>query len=64
MTEYVPITRYSKCKRYAGAEILCPKCGETATVYHLSWSALGCTHCNAMINKYDWLIKKGKHSKL
>jgi len=63
MDSYVPITRYSKCKRYSGAEILCPKCNKTSTIYHLSWSALGCTHCNAFINKYDWKIKKGKYSK-
>ena len=26
MTEFVPITRYSRCKRYSGAVIKCPEC--------------------------------------
>jgi len=63
MDDYVPIKSYFKCEPYSGAEILCPKCNKTSTIYHLSWSALGCIHCNAFINKYDWKIKKGKYSK-
>ena len=64
MTEFVPITRYSRCKRYSGAKIKCPKCGEISTVYHLSWSAVTCLHCKEIVDKYDFLIEKGKHSKL
>ena len=63
MTEFVPITRYSRCKRYSGATIKCPDCNTTKTIYHLSWSALTCQKCKAMIDKYDWFIEKGKHSK-
>ena len=64
MTTFVPITRFSRCKRYAGAKIQCPKCQGIGRVYHLSWSAITCQSCREMIDKYDWLIAKGKHSKL
>ena len=64
MTTFVPITRFSRCKRYAGAKIQCPKCQGIGRVYHLSWSAITCQNCKEMIDKYDWLIAKGKHSKL
>ena len=63
MTTFVPITRFSRCKRYAGAKIQCPVCQGIGTVYHLSWSALQCQNCREMINKYDWLIEKGKYTK-
>ena len=64
MTNFVPMTRHSRCKRYSGALIKCPECSSVATIYHLSWSALGCQNGKAMIDKYDWFIEKGKHSKL
>ena len=63
MTTFVPITRYSRCKRYAGAKIQCPKCQGIGRVYHLSWSAITCQNCREMIKKYDWFIEKGKYSK-
>ena len=64
MIEFVPVTRYSRCKRYSGATIKCPKCNELGQIYHLSWSALQCQNCKNKIDKFDWLIEKGKHSKL
>ena len=63
MTKFVPITRFSRCKRYSGAKIQCPKCNTIGRVYHLSWSALQCQNCKNMIEKFDWLIEKGKYSK-
>jgi len=63
MTTFVPITRYSRCKRYAGAKIQCPNCNNIGRVYHLSWSELSCQNCKKSIEKYDWLIEKGKYSK-
>ena len=63
MTTFVPITRFSRCKRYAGAKIQCPKCQGIGRVYHLSWSAITCQNCREMIKKYDWFIEKGKYSK-
>ena len=64
MTNFVPMTRYSRCKRYSGALIKCPECNSIKTIYHLSWSAIFCQDCEQYINKYDWFIEKGKHSKL
>jgi len=64
MTNFVPMTRYSRCKRYSGALIKCPECQNIDKIFHLSWSALMCRNCKGMIDKYDWSIEKGKHSKL
>tara|TARA_R100000773_G_scaffold2647_2_gene3352 strand:+ start:362 stop:565 length:204 start_codon:yes stop_codon:yes gene_type:complete len=63
MTRFISITRYSRCKRYAGAKIQCPNCKNIGRVYHLAWSALQCQNCQNMIEKYDWLIEKVKYSK-
>tara|TARA_R100001198_G_C5160813_1_gene165973 strand:+ start:180 stop:383 length:204 start_codon:yes stop_codon:yes gene_type:complete len=63
MTTFVPITRFSRCKRYAGALIQCPKCNNIGRVYHLSWSALTCPNCKKSVDKFEWLIEKGKYSK-
>ena len=63
MTEFIPITRYTRCKRYAGAIIKCPKCHTLERTGHLSWSVKRCPICEEDINKFDWLIEKGNHSK-
>ena len=63
MTNFVQITRYSRCKRYSGAKVKCTECNAVATIYHLSWAALGCHNCKRMIDKFNWLIEKGKYSK-
>ena len=39
-----------------GRPIVCPECNKVATVYHFSWSALSCQHCDTMIDKYDWKL--------
>ena len=39
-----------------GKQIVCPDCNKVATVYHFSWSALSCQHCNAMVEKYQWKV--------
>ena len=46
-----------------GENLKCPKCNELGQIYHLSWSALQCQNCKTMIDKFDWLIEKGKYSK-
>ena len=61
---FVPMTKYSRCNLYSGKKIKCPKCGGVSTVYHLSWISLYCQTCNSSIKKFDWLIEKGKYSKL
>ena len=37
-----------------GKLIVCPKCNESARVFHFSWSALTCQSCQQSINKYEW----------
>ena len=39
-----------------GKFIVCPECNQGATVFHFSWSALGCQHCGTMVDKYDWKL--------
>ncbi len=63
MTEFVPVTRYSRCKRYSGATLKCPKCDFITITGHLSWTVKRCQNCELHINKFDWLIEKGKYSK-
>ena len=49
------VNRYTRAGRN-GKEITCPKCKESAPVYHFSWSAITCQFCSSDINKEDWLI--------
>ena len=63
MTKFVPMTSYSRCKRYAGALIKCPSCEHISHVYHLSWAALTCQKCKKSHLKINWLIEKGKYFK-
>ena len=51
----------SKVNRYTragqnGKFIICPHCNQGAFVFHFSWSALSCQHCDTMIDKYDWKV--------
>ena len=39
-----------------GKFIVCPHCNQGNFVFHFSWSALGCQHCNRMVDKYDWKL--------
>ena len=39
-----------------GKLIICPQCNNYARVYHFSWSALSCIHCDADVNKNDWIL--------
>jgi ribosomal protein S27E len=49
------VGRYTRAGRH-GKTIVCPQCNKVATVYHFSWSALGCQHCKNMIDKYEWKV--------
>ena len=51
-----PVTRYTRAG-YKGKEIMCPECKEWGKVYHFSWYALTCIHCEKDINKEKWLVK-------
>ena len=51
----VKVTKQTRAGRY-GKTIVCPECNKVATVYHFSWSALSCQHCDTMIDKYDWKL--------
>ena len=46
------VTKQTRAGRY-GKTIVCPECNKVATVYHFSWSALGCQHCGSMVDKYE-----------
>ena len=57
---------YLNCKRvnrhtrsgFNGREIICPMCDTVSTVYHFSWSALSCQHCDTMVDKRHWWTLK------
>ena len=49
------VQKYTRATRN-GKTIVCPECNKVATVFHFSWSALSCQHCNTMIDKYEWKL--------
>ena len=49
------VHKYTRATKH-GKTIVCPHCNKVATVYHFSWSALSCQHCDTMIDKYDWKL--------
>ena len=49
------VNRYTRATKH-GKTIVCPECNKVATVYHFSWSALGCQHCGSMVDKYEWKL--------
>ena len=58
MTEWTPVTRFTRCKRYSGATLKCPLCGHLRTVYHLSWYSTICNNCHNSVNKFEFLVEK------
>tara|TARA_B100001250_G_C19523378_1_gene666984 strand:+ start:174 stop:557 length:384 start_codon:yes stop_codon:yes gene_type:complete len=40
-----------------GKDLFCPCCQQQITVYHFSWSALQCSRCKKMVEKYDWFVR-------
>ncbi len=40
-----------------GKDLFCPCCKQQITVYHFSWSALQCSRCKKMVEKYDWFVR-------
>ena len=50
------VLKYTRASKTHGKTIVCPECNKVATVFHFSWSALSCQHCNTMIDKYDWKL--------
>ena len=53
---FTNVNRYTRAGKN-GKQILCPECREWSTVYHFSWSALRCIHCEEDINKEDFIIE-------
>ena len=49
------VTKYTRATKH-GNTIVFPECNKVATVYHFSWSALGCQHCGSMVDKYEWKL--------
>ena len=49
------VNRYTRAGK-DGKFIVCPQCDQGAYVFHFSWSALSCQHCDTMIDKYDWKL--------
>ena len=49
------VNRYTRAGQL-GKFIVCPNCNQGATVFHFSWSALGCQECGAMVEKNQWRL--------
>ena len=49
------VDRYTRAGQF-GKFIVCPHCNQGAFVFHFSWSALSCQHCDTMIEKNDWKV--------
>ena len=49
------VNRYTRAGK-DGKFIVCPNCDQGNFVFHFSWSALSCQHCDTMIDKYDWKL--------
>ena len=52
---FKPITNRARAGKW-GKHIMCPNCKSISKVYHFSWSALVCHHCNRTIEKLDWWV--------
>ena len=50
------VTKHTRASRPPGKFIVCPECHQGQFVFHFSWSALSCQHCDTMIDKYDWKL--------
>ena len=49
------VNRYTRAGQ-DGKWITCPKCSQTAKVYHFSWSALTCMCCRESVDKSQWEV--------
>ena len=50
------VDKYTRASKTHGKTIVCPECNKVATVFHFSWSALGCQNCGSMVDKYEWKL--------
>jgi len=50
------VNRFTRASKN-GKLIICPQCNSHARVFHFSWSALNCIHCDASVNKLDWRLE-------
>lgn len=49
------VTKTTRAPR-SGKTIYCPHCRNPAVVYHFSWCAIQCQHCDQIVDKYDWTL--------
>ena len=49
------VDKYTRARK-DGKIIVCPECNKVTTVYHFSWSALSCQHCDTMVGKNQWRL--------
>ncbi len=46
-----------------GKTVFCPKCGGATHVHNFAWDSLACSHCDAEVEKYQWLLPVEQESK-
>ena len=50
------VEKYTRASKTHGKTIVCPECNKVSTVFHFSWSALGCQSCGSKVDKYEWKL--------
>ena len=55
MPYFEPLTTSHRVTMH-GRLLRCPHCHHVTRTYHLGFSALQCTSCKTMVNKYDWTV--------
>ena len=53
---FKPITSHTRSGR-SGKHIMCPNCKSISKVYHFSWSATVCQHCETCVDKLQWSVE-------
>jgi len=53
---FKPITSRTRSGR-SGKHIMCPNCKSISKVYHFSWSATVCQHCETCVDKLHWSVE-------
>jgi ribosomal protein S27E len=53
---FIPIKPTSRTGKW-GRDIKCPRCNHIESIHHFAWSALQCTSCKQMVDKYDYTMR-------
>jgi len=52
------ISKYHSSVSRKGLDIMCPKCGQGSTVYHLAWNTSICQRCGKEVKKTEYIKRE------